>query len=243
VDFALTKVGKMFTRRYTTYVEATRHPWPNFIFLLPIVVLYETAVWYCNCNHVDGVRNGADGWLRQSLSAYGVNLIWLPPVFLICFYAFQSFLRWWSRPQENLETITGMILESGIFGMILWLVASAWTKGFLASGVDASGGISSAWVTYLGAGIYEEAIFRLLGVHLLMLIFPSNMFPSLPLAFVISSLGFAVSHHVGVHGEIFKFDIFLFRALAGMYFCAVYMSRGFGIAVGSHVIYDFIVSV
>ena len=105
----------MFPRRYITYVEATRHPWPNFIFLLPIVILYETAVWYCASNQVDGVRNGADGWLRQNLAVYGVNLVWLPPVFLLFFYAFQSFIRWWSRPHENVETITGMILESGIF--------------------------------------------------------------------------------------------------------------------------------
>ncbi|RLS26276.1 MAG: CPBP family intramembrane metalloprotease [Planctomycetota bacterium] len=233
----------MFPRRYITYVEATRHPWPNFIFLLPIVILYETAVWYCSSHHVDGVRNGADGWLRQNLAVYGVNLIWLPPVFLLCFYAFQSFLRWWSRPHENIETITGMILESGIFGMVLWLVAGIWSKGFLASGVDASSGVSSAWVTYLGAGIYEEAIFRLLGIHLLLLLFPRNIFPSLPLAFFVSSIGFAISHHLGVFGEAFQFDIFVFRALAGLYFCAVYMFRGFGIAVGAHVIYDFIVSV
>ena len=59
----------MFPRRYITYVEATRHPWPNFIFLLPIVILYETAVWYCSSQHVDGVRNGADGWLRQNLAS------------------------------------------------------------------------------------------------------------------------------------------------------------------------------
>lgn len=174
----------MFPRRYITYVEATRHPWPNFIFLLPIVILYETAVWYCTSNQIDGVRNGADGWLRQNLAVYGVNLVWLPPVFLLFFYAFQSFIRWWSRPHENVETITGMILESGIFGMVLWLVAGIWSKGFLASGVDASSGISSAWVTYLGAGIYEEAIFRLLGIHLLLLLFPGNIFPSLPFAFL-----------------------------------------------------------
>jgi hypothetical protein len=75
------------------------------------------------------------------------------------------------------------------------------------------------------------------------MLFPRNIFPSMPLAFFISSIGFAISHHLGVFGEAFQFDIFVFRALAGLYFCAVYMFRGFGIAVGAHVIYDFIVSV
>lgn len=233
----------MFPRRYITYVEATRHPWPNFLFLLPIVILYEVAVWYCSHHQVESVRNGADGWVRQNLIQYGPNLIWLPPVGLLCFYAGQSFLRWWSRPDENVETVTGMVLESGIFGMVLWLIAGFWSKGFLASGVDSSGGISSAWVTYLGAGIYEEALFRLLGIHLLLLIFPGRYFPALPLAFVLSSCGFAFSHHLGIYGEPFMLDIFIFRSLAGLYFCTVYMFRGFGIAVGAHVIYDFIVSV
>jgi hypothetical protein len=32
--------------RYTTYLESTRHPWPNFLFLLPMVLVYELVVYY-----------------------------------------------------------------------------------------------------------------------------------------------------------------------------------------------------
>lgn len=229
--------------RYTTYLESTRHPWPNFLFLLPIVLVYELVVYYSEAAYSTSIRNGADGWVRNLLLEYGVSMYWIPPMLLLLFYATQSFLRWWTRPCENLETLTGMILESGIFGMALWLVAGIWNKGFLSSGVDPSQGLSMAWVTYLGAGIYEEALFRLLALQILLLIVPGKIFPSVPAAFILSSLMFALAHHWGAYGEPLNLGVFLFRALAGLYFCFIYMMRGFGIAVGAHVIYDFIVSV
>jgi Type II CAAX prenyl endopeptidase Rce1-like len=208
-----------------------------------MVLVYELVVYYSEVACSTAIRNGADGWMRNLLQEYGISMYWVPPLLLLFFYAMQSFLRWWTRPCENLETLTGMILESGIFGMSLWLVAGIWNKGFLSSGMEPSQGISLAWVTYLGAGIYEEALFRLLALQMLFLIVPGKIFPSVPTAFIISSVLFALAHHWGTYGEPLNTGVFLFRALAGLYFCFIYMMRGFGIAVGTHVIYDFIVSV
>ena len=237
------KAGFKMGLRYTTYLESTRHPWPNFLFLTPIVLAYELIVYFADSRIREYLRNGADGWMRNMLLEHGVSMYWLPPVLLLAFYGFQSFLRWWSRPCENMETITGMILESGIFGMALWLVAGIWNKGFLSSGMDASGGTSLAWVTYLGAGIYEEALFRLFALQVLFLMVPGKIFPSIPTAFIVSSVLFALAHHWGTQGEPIHVGVFLFRALAGLYFCFIYLFRGFGIAVGAHIIYDFIVSI
>ena len=61
------------------------------------------------------------------------------------------------------------------------------------------------------------------------------------LAAVGAALTFAAAHHVGPNGEEMVPAKFLFRALAGLYFTALYVVRGFGVAVGRHAGYDVLV--
>jgi membrane protease YdiL (CAAX protease family) len=62
-------------------------------------------------------------------------------------------------------------------------------------------------------------------------------------AAVFSATVFAAAHHVGPYGEPFDDFVFLFRAVAGLYFAALYQTRGFGVAVGAHACYDVLVGV
>jgi len=99
-------------------------------------------------------------------------------------------------------------------------------------------------VRYVGAGLYEETLFRLLlfsGLWALFLLWdmPSSM--AFLLAALSSALAFAGAHHVGVHGEPFHPLVFFFRTMAGLYFGWVFHFRGFGIAVGAHAGYDVMV--
>jgi membrane protease YdiL (CAAX protease family) len=61
---------------------------------------------------------------------------------------------------------------------------------------------------------------------------------------VLASLAFAAAHHVGPHGEPIALAAsgfwfaFSFRFLAGLFFSLLFVYRGFGIAVGTHAIYD-----
>ena len=54
---------------------------------------------------------------------------------------------------------------------------------------------------------------------------------------------FAAAHHIGPYGEPMNPYVFLFRALAGLYFTALYLGRGFGVAVAAHAGYDVLVGV
>ena len=38
-------------------------------------------------------------------------------------------------------------------------------------------------------------------------------------------------------------DYFVFRTVAGLYFTALFVARGFGVAVGAHIGYDVLVGV
>src|SRR5205085_8898747 len=100
-------------------------------------------------------------------------------------------------------------------------------------------------VSYLGAGIYEETLFRLLLFAGLVQLFAWSETKTSPLAVALAAFGsallFAGAHHVGPHGDPFNIYVLAFRTFAGLYFACLYQARGFGIAVGAHAGYDVLV--
>lgn len=100
------------------------------------------------------------------------------------------------------------------------------------------------FVSFIGAGIYEETLFRLL---LFSFLAYGLRFVDVPwvfasvLAAVASALAFAAAHNLGPDGEAFDNYVFVFRTLAGVYFALLFRCRGFGIAVGAHTGYDVLV--
>src|SRR5262249_48152598 len=101
-------------------------------------------------------------------------------------------------------------------------------------------------ITFVGAGIYEEMLFRLLLFSAILTglrkIGVGRLLP-VALAALSSALLFSAAHHIGPNGEPLEGYTFLFRTLAGVYFAVVYQLRGFGIAVGGHACYDVIVGI
>jgi len=102
-------------------------------------------------------------------------------------------------------------------------------------------GIVAKMVGYLGAGIYEELLFRLIllwGMAWLIRRWWAAPKGSLLLAVLVSSLIFASAHYIGRAGETFQWFSFLFRFVAGVFFSILFIYRGFGIAAGTHAAYD-----
>jgi membrane protease YdiL (CAAX protease family) len=103
-------------------------------------------------------------------------------------------------------------------------------------------GIVSRFVMSLGAGVYEELVFRLglLGgtFALTQKLFRWNRWFSLLIAFGISALAFSAVHHIPPYGDPIRIDIFTFRVLAGIFFGALYWFRGLAVAVYTHALYD-----
>ncbi len=107
-------------------------------------------------------------------------------------------------------------------------------------------GVLSQIITYVGAGIYEEVLFRLFLITGLVALLKYCFVPALaamPLAVVGSALLFAGAHHFGEFGEPMDPYRFLYRTTAGLYFALLFWWRGFGIAVGAHAVYDVLVGV
>jgi hypothetical protein len=101
------------------------------------------------------------------------------------------------------------------------------------------------FVLFCGAGVYEELVFRLLLLGLLILVltklFHLEHAYAAAWAVILGALIFSGFHHLG--GEAFSLGPFLQRVFAGVFFAAIYVNRSFGIAAASHALYDILVGV
>ena len=105
-------------------------------------------------------------------------------------------------------------------------------------------------VTGIGAGIYEELVFRLILICILMLLFQDVLKlgheNAIILSVLISAALFSAHHHIdflsGRPNVVDPFDWtrFAFRTVAGIYFAFLYAIRGFGITAGTHAFYNII---
>lgn len=113
--------------------------------------------------------------------------------------------------------------------------------------------LSASIVTGIGAGIYEELVFRLILICALMLLFQDFLGvshqSSIVLSVLVSAALFSAHHHVvfidGRFGSSspFNWTEFGFRTAAGVYFAGLFAVRGFGIAAGTHAFYDIIATI
>lgn len=218
-----------------------------------MLATYEFGVAWLGGPSADSLRTGADAWMRQALAAFGQGDRWFLPLTLIL-----TLVGWQAATSREWRfgpsCLLGMAVESlvlavGLIGMSklidLGFERLEPSPGALAAGGPVSSNHSLAMlVGFLGAGIYEEALFRM---ALIPALYGSARFLhahkvlATVLAVTGSSLAFSIAHHAGSPGEVFTWYAFIFRWAAGVYFAWVFVARGFGIAVGTHAAYDILV--
>jgi len=93
----------------------------------------------------------------------------------------------------------------------------------------------------VGAGIYEEFLFRFLLLGGLVLMLHRGLHASavwaVPFAIVASAAAFSYAHHA-LGGEPYTHAAFLYRALMGVILGAAFCVRGLGIVVYAHAFYN-----
>ncbi len=226
--------------RAERYWVESRRPLAGLALVAPLLVIYESGVlWF-------GVRpNGADDFMRRVLDLFGFGQHFLLPLLMI------GILLGWHYLSHSPWRLSGgvlsaMAVESIALGLCVWVIARV-QNTILAWGmfVALKEGAQRA-IGFLGAGIYEELLFRL--ILLTAFAWAIRQVGAAPrlgmfIAVVVSSLLFSAAHHIGANGEPFFWSPFIFRFLAGVFFSVVFIYRGFGIAAASHAAYDIIVGV
>ena len=250
------------------YWFETRRPFCNLVFLLPLLVVYELGILLLGGSHSDALRNGADAWMRLFLLRLGIDLLWLLPMSLI---GALVFWQWASRQPWRMswDTLGGMVAESLLFAFALILLGQGVDSCFRQHPANLLQVGGSGWsnsllirsVTFLGAGIYEEFLFRLCLIPVTYAGFRALLVPhrwSVGATVVLTSVVFSLAHYLGTPDQGYSLSLladaavrvqstralwfgFAFRTLAGMFFAALFFLRGFGITVGAHAAYDVIV--
>lgn len=135
-----------------------------------------------------------------------------------------------------------MFLESLIYGALLGLVVGSLTDVSLgAREILFNQSKINSLVLSLGAGIYEELVFRFLlitGIFWILKNTLRNKFVIYSIAFFLSSLFFSLFHYLELFNEPFQVNSFLFRFTAGSVFAIIFIFRGYGIAAYSHSLYN-----
>ncbi|MBM3979964.1 MAG: CPBP family intramembrane metalloprotease [Planctomycetes bacterium] len=233
-----------------TYLAATRHPWACFLFLLPLLVAYEVGVVWLGGDQAARLRNGADAWLRWALEVFGARYLVAAPAVVLGVMVIWSWWRWADRPDDPVGTWFGTAFESALFAVVLWQFSRNFGPIIDGLGVKLQITVRTApaaqILTYIGAGIYEEVLFRLGLFGGLTLLLRAVRIPwavAWLVAAGAAAAAFAAAHHIGPYGEPMRADYFVFRTAAGLYFTFLFVVRGFGVAVGAHAGYDVLVGV
>ncbi len=252
------------------YWSATCKPLHSLAFLAPLLIAYELGVLWVGGSRSATLRNGADAWMRDWLQQIGISGLWYLPLLLAA-----VLIGWhYSLKQSwriSWETLGGMLAESLLFAFMLILVGQtmqgAWKSSesslMLSAGSPTMHGIAVRFVTFVGAGIYEEFLFRLCLVPLGYAVLRGLLVPrqwAVCGTVIATSLLFSLAHYLGPSPDgqslaLFSEAVqrvqvsqelwsgFIFRALAGAYFTLLFFFRGFGVTVGCHAAYDLIVGI
>jgi len=250
-DGAARNVAQMASREETTakdaaphYFELTHRPLQSLVFLLPLIAIYEIGTLIeqpQSGEHRPGLA--APLLLRAFFSLFGAQGGYLPGfcvVALLLALQLTSRQRWRAYP----AAIPIMAAESLLWAMPLVLISDLiqLRAGGRAAAADS---LADEMILSIGAGIYEETVFRLMVISAIMLVvhdvWKVKQRWAAAAAVVVSSLLFAAHHYPPIGTDTFNRVDFAFRALAGGYLAAVYLLRGFGIAVGAHATYNIIV--
>jgi hypothetical protein len=244
-------------KRIGSYWEASRSHRYSLLFALPLLLIYEAlAALLAGDPALGGVRNGADVLLKSLFTSLGGRRG--PLLFMAVVVGISVWLIWRDlrarRGRLEAWIFGGMVVESIVLSLAFGLVVGTLTirilgpLGALAAGVGAELETMS-WPARLmlsiGAGLYEELLFRVVIVAAIAngarLAFGWGRGAAGGVATILGALIFSAFHYVGPYGDDFALQSFTFRAIAGVLFSALYLTRGFGITAWTHAMYDVLV--
>lgn len=184
----------------------------------------------------------AQSMIQGVLAWFGIAGVWVPGVVLLV-----SLLVWHRAAGDRWRlrpwVVGGILIEGVVVALPLLLISGLFAAGPTTS--DASL-ITQALIS-LGAGIYEELVFRFLLISGLVWLLAEGAgwkgTGSSAVAIALAAATFALCHFHPVGTEVFTWQTFGFKLAAGVYLSALYLTRGLGVASSTHVAYNLLLVV
>jgi hypothetical protein len=227
------------------YFEASRRPLEILFFLLPFIAIYEYELLRV-LRAPDGfVTNGAHLAILRLFDAlgFGPAALSLPGLLIV------AILIGWHAARNgpwivNLGVVARMFLESLLLCLPLLVLAQLVVRALPLAGIDDFGALSlgARIAISIGAGLYEELVFRLLLIWVIVTVLVDlakfERRTARAIAIGLSALAFTIYHPIHTPDGRLLPQRFVFYFLAGVFFGVVFTLRGFGIVVATHALYD-----
>jgi len=236
-----------------TYWQASRAPRYSLLFALPLLIIYQVLAAIVPPGPGGlGIRNGADVLLEAVF--IWLAGVWGPRLFMLCLIGVGAWLiaKDIRANRGNLKPgfLPAMLLESVCLSLVFGIVVGGLTAALLGAppppmSLGLGGQQLGRWTLLMlsiGAGIYEELLFRVVLVGLIAW-GAAKLLGWRPLvsglaATVLGALIFSAFHYIGPYGDRLDVYSFVFRTIAGLFFSGLYLLRGFGITAWTHALYD-----
>jgi len=248
----------LFNFNEGSYLDSTNKPLYSLTFLMPFILIYEIGTYFINTDHLalTQMRVVTFTWLQQFAHYFGMHqrlTLAFPGmvviVILFCWHMASHF-PW----KINVKWLGGMAIESLIYTIPLFIIGIAMKNAMpppntaLAAQAESASYLANI-TTSIGAGLYEELVFRLIMIGLIIMLLEDVLkmkaMRAIFIAVTFSAIVFSLHHNFGFSGdgkltmlEPFMFTSFVFRTIAGVYFALLFKYRGFGIIAGTHMAYD-----
>ncbi len=223
------------------YWRFSRSAYYSVVSALPLLVVYEILVILTQSRYW-GIRNAADMWIRTFLMAFDLRAQHLTFVMIGIAFALIPVAKTRSHGVKlKANFFLLMLAEAFIYSLVLGgVLQSILRLSGLAAGGPGNGALQN-FALSLGAGLFEEIIFRVLLLNLLFFLL-NYIFKKKVTTAVISVLAasflFSLSHYIGSMADSWELYSFMFRWIAGMIFTVLYFIRGFAITAYTHALYD-----
>lgn len=233
------------------YFNATRTATYGFFAALPLLILYEVGILFANSGQMLSIEVGSAIWMKRLLAWFGGSG-WMAlgiAVFII------GAVIYWSeknKPPLKARYFWLIIGESLIYaavlaflvGGVVGLLFNAWIAPDMMVQHVQEVGMMHKLALSIGAGLYEELVFRVIlvgGLFLLINKLVHKRAAAYIIAALIGAFLFSLVHYTGSMGDTFTYSSFTFRFLFGLALNVVFLARGFAVAAWAHALYDVLV--
>lgn len=237
------------------YFERSKQPLEILTLVAPLIVLYEIGLIFALRTQGGTLTNSAHEGLLRLFASLGIDAgrfslpaLALPGVGVIVVLVVWQVLsrRAWT---VHLPTVGGMIMECVLFSLPLLVAAQIITRMFPPATMGEMAGLGTFGKVAMsvGAGVYEELLFRMVLIALLHTLFVDLLrwreAWALGISVLVAAVLFTLYHPLRLPSGALDLRRVVFFLAAGSAFGVLYVVRGFGIAVGTHAWYDIAVVV
>jgi Type II CAAX prenyl endopeptidase Rce1-like len=224
-----------------TYFQLSRSPHYSLVFAIPLLVAYEGFALFLNHSDLYGIRNSADVFLKLFLAYMGIHgFLGFGAAMIVALILFRVVGGGPRLGSIRSGVLVWMLAESLVYSLVFGAIVSAVTRALLAQPFPLSR--SAQILVSLGAGIYEEFVFRVLLlaglVFFLHRLLRLHQHVAYGVAAVLGALLFSAFHYIGPFGDPLQLPSFVFRFIAGLILTGLYFARGYGITAYTHSLYD-----